>query len=215
MRVPIRIVIAEDQRLVRELMATLLGRESDMAIVGEASTGPEALRAVHACHPDVLLLDIGLPELDGVEVARTLRKESAPSRIIALSVHTERRFVQEMLQIGVEGYIVKSAAVKELVQAIRTVMEGRVYLSPEIAHEALERMGPVSLSRIARLGRRERQVLALLADGKRSTEIASTLAISVATVEVHRRNIMRKLDLHTVAELTKYAIREGLTTTAA
>src|SRR5688572_27346167 len=177
MRVPIRIVIAEDQRLVRELMATLLGRESDMAIVGEASTGPEALRAVHACHPDVLLLDIGLPELDGVEVARTLRKESAPSRIIALSVHTERRFVQEMLQIGVEGYIVKSAAVKELVQAIRTVMEGRVYLSPEIAHEALERMGPVSLSRIARLGRRERQVLALLADGKRSTEIASTLAI--------------------------------------
>jgi two-component system NarL family response regulator len=211
MRVPIRIVIAEDQRLVRELMATLLGRESDMAIVGEASTGPEALRAVHACHPDVLLLDIGLPELDGVEVARTLRKESAPSRIIALSVHTERRFVQEMLQIGVEGYIVKSAAVKELVQAIRTVMEGRVYLSPEIAHEALERMGPVSLSRIARLGRRERQVLALLADGKRSTEIASTLAISVATVEVHRRNIMRKLDLHTVAELTKYAIREGLT----
>lgn len=211
MRVPIRIVIAEDQRLVRELMATLLGRESDMAIVGEASTGPEALRTVHAFHPDVLLLDIGLPELDGVEVARTLRKESAPSRIIALSVHTERRFVQEMLQIGVEGYIVKSAAVKELVQAIRTVMEGRVYLSPEIAHEALERMGPVSLSRMARLGRRERQVLALLADGKRSTEIASTLAISVATVEVHRRNIMRKLDLHTVAELTKYAIREGLT----
>ena len=211
MRVPIRIVIAEDQRLVRELMATLLGRESDMAIVGEASTGPEALRAVHASHPDVLLLDIGLPEVDGVEVARTLRKESAPSRIIALSVHTERRFVQEMLQIGVEGYIVKSAAVKELVQAIRTVMEGRVYLSPEIAHEALERMGPVSLSRIARLGRRERQVLALLADGKRSTEIASTLAISVATVEVHRRNIMRKLDLHTVAELTRYAIREGLT----
>jgi two-component system NarL family response regulator len=211
MRVPIRIVIAEDQRLVRELMATLLGRESDMAIVGEASTGPEALRAVHACRPDVLLLDIGLPELDGVEVARTLRKESAPSRIIALSVHTERRFVQEMLQIGVEGYIVKSAAVKELVQAIRTVMEGRVYLSPEIAHEALERMGPMSLSRITRLGRRERQVLALLADGKRSTEIASTLAISVATVEVHRRNIMRKLDLHTVAELTKYAIREGLT----
>lgn len=211
MRVPIRIVIAEDQRLVRELMATLLGRESDMAIVGEASTGPEALNAVHACHPDVLLLDIGLPELDGVEVARTLRKESAPARIIALSVQTERRLVQEMLQIGVEGYIVKSAAVKELVQAIRTVMEGRVYLSPEIAHEALERMGPVSLSRIARLGRRERQVLALLADGKRSTEIASTLAISVATVEVHRRNIMRKLDLHTVAELTKYAIREGLT----
>jgi two-component system NarL family response regulator len=208
--VPIRIVIAEDQRLVRELMATLLARESDMEVVGEASTGREALQAVHAARPDIVLLDIGLPDMDGVEVARTLRKEQVPSRLIALSIHTERRFVQEMLQIGVEGYIVKSAAVKELVQAIRTVMEGRVYLSPEIAHEALERMGPVSLNRMARLGRRERQVLALLANGKRSTEIASELAISVATVEVHRRNIMRKLDLHTVAELTKYAIREGL-----
>jgi two-component system NarL family response regulator len=182
-----------------------------MEVVGEASTGREALQAVHAARPDIVLLDIGLPDMDGVEVARTLRKEQVPSRLIALSIHTERRFVQEMLQIGVEGYIVKSAAVKELVQAIRTVMEGRVYLSPEIAHEALERMGPVSLNRMARLGRRERQVLALLANGKRSTEIASELAISVATVEVHRRNIMRKLDLHTVAELTKYAIREGLT----
>lgn len=208
---PIRIVIAEDQRLVRELMATLLARESDMEVVGEASNGREALQVVHAASPDIVLLDIGLPEIDGVEVARTLRKEHTPARLIVLSIHTERRFVQEMLQIGVEGYIVKSAAVKELVQAIRTVMQGRVYLSPEIAHEALERMEPVSLSRIARLGRRERQVLALLADGKRSTEIASQLSISVATVEVHRRNIMRKLDLHTVAELTKYAIREGLT----
>jgi two-component system NarL family response regulator len=209
--VPIRIVIAEDQRLVRELMATLLARESDMEVVGEASNGREALQVVHAASPDIVLLDIGLPEIDGVEVARTLRKEQTLARLIVLSIHTERRFVQEMLQIGVEGYIVKSAAVKELVQAIRTVMQGRVYLSPEIAHEALERMEPVSLSRIARLGRRERQVLALLADGKRSTEIASQLSISVATVEVHRRNIMRKLDLHTVAELTKYAIREGLT----
>lgn len=208
---PIRIVIAEDQRLVRELMATLLARESDMEVVGEASNGREALQVVHAASPDIVLLDIGLPEIDGVEVARTLRKEQTLARLIVLSIHTERRFVQEMLQIGVEGYIVKSAAVKELVQAIRTVMQGRVYLSPEIAHEALERMEPVSLSRIARLGRRERQVLALLADGKRSTEIASQLSISVATVEVHRRNIMRKLDLHTVAELTKYAIREGLT----
>lgn len=208
---PIRIVITEDQRLVRELMATLLARESDMEVVGEASNGREALQVVHAASPDIVLLDIGLPEIDGVEVARTLRKEQTLARLIVLSIHTERRFVQEMLQIGVEGYIVKSAAVKELVQAIRTVMQGRVYLSPEIAHEALERMEPVSLSRIARLGRRERQVLALLADGKRSTEIASQLSISVATVEVHRRNIMRKLDLHTVAELTKYAIREGLT----
>jgi two-component system NarL family response regulator len=209
--VPIRIVIAEDQRLVRELMATLLARESDMEVVGQASSGREALETVRASRPDIVLLDIGLPEIDGVEVARTLRREQLPSRIIVLSIHTERRFVQEMLQLGVEGYIVKSAAVKELVQAIRTVVEGRVYLSPEIAHQALERIGPVSLSRIARLGRRERQVLALLADGKRSTEIASQLSISVATVEVHRRNIMRKLDLHTVAELTKYAIPEGLT----
>jgi two-component system NarL family response regulator len=207
----IGIVIAEDQRLVRELIATLLGREADMAVVGEASTGREALRAVDAARPDVLVLDIGLPELDGIEVARRLHREHPDLRIIALSVHTEPHVVREMLQAGAHAYLVKSAAPAELVQAIRAVMQHSVYLSPEIAREALDGMAaPVHRSG-RQLGQREREVLALLATGKRSSEIAAALSISSATVEVHRRNIMRKLDLHSVAELTKYAIRHGLT----
>lgn len=208
----IRIAIAEDQRLVRELIATLLGREPDMVVVGEAANGRETLSMVHSVQPDVLVLDIGLPELDGIDVARRLRKERGEDpKLIALSMHTEARVVRAMLQAGVAGYLVKSAAPGELVRAIRTVMEGSIYLSPDVASAALDGMPASALRAEPHLGHRERQVLSLLAGGKRSSEIASALSISAATVEVHRRNIMRKLDLHSVAELTKYAIRQGLT----
>jgi DNA-binding NarL/FixJ family response regulator len=126
-------------------------------------------------------------------------------------MHTEAHVVRAMLQAGAAGYLVKSAAPAELVRAIRTVMEGSVYLSPDIANVALDGMPASALGAEPHLGHRERQVLSLLAGGKRSSEIASAMSISAATVEVHRRNIMRKLDLHSVAELTKYAIRQGLT----
>jgi DNA-binding NarL/FixJ family response regulator len=208
----IRIAIAEDQRLVRELIATLLGREPDMVVVGEAASGRETLSMVHSVQPDVLVLDIGLPDFDGIDVARRLRKERGEDpKLIALSMHTEAHVVRAMLQAGAAGYLVKSAAPAELVRAIRTVMEGSVYLSPDIANVALDGMPASALGAEPHLGHRERQVLSLLAGGKRSSEIASALSISAATVEVHRRNIMRKLDLHSVAELTKYAIRQGLT----
>jgi two-component system NarL family response regulator len=208
----IRIAIAEDQRLVRELIATLLGREPDMVVVGEAASGRETLSMVHSVQPDVLVLDIGLPDLDGIDVARRLRKERGEDpKLIALSMHTEAHVVRAMLQAGASGYLVKSAAPAELVRAIRAVMEGSVYLSPDIAGAALDGMPHPGLRAEPHLGHRERQVLSLLAGGKRSSEIASALSISAATVEVHRRNIMRKLDLHSVAELTKYAIRQGLT----
>ena len=207
----IRIVIAEDQRLVRELIATLLGREADMAVVGEASTGREALSVAGAVRPDVMVLDIGLPELDGIEVARRLHRERPEIKLIALSVHTEPGVVREMLQAGACAYLLKSAAPSELVHAIRAVIQHSVYLSPEIAREALDGFASPMHRSARQLGQREREVLALLATGKRSSEIATALSISSATVEVHRRNIMRKLDLHSVAELTKYAIRHGLT----
>ena len=203
----IRIVIAEDQRLVRELIAALLGREPGMAVVGEANSGSEALRVVDVTHPDVLLLDIGLPDINGIEVARRLRRGPHPIKIIALSMHADPSVVRDMLRAGANGYLVKSAAPAELAQAIRTVMRHALYLSPEIAADALDG----AAVRTAQLGQREREVLSLLAAGKRSTDIAAALSISAATVEVHRRNIMRKLDLHSVAELTKYAIRQGLT----
>jgi len=208
----IRVAIAEDQRMVRELLIRLLAREADFDVVGEAGNGQEAIELAQSAQPDVLVLDIGLPVLDGVEVARSVRARQPEIRILALSVHDDERFIQQMLNAGADGYVAKSAAVAELVRGIQTVMQGDMYLSPAIARQALRgracaRDGIVE----AALGPRELQVLALLADGKRSQEIAVQLEISIATVESHRRNITRKLGLHTIAELTKYAVRKGLT----
>jgi two-component system response regulator NreC len=209
--VSIRIELAEDQRLIRELLAGVLAREADFQIVAEAGTGREAIALAESTRPDILVLDISLPDLDGMEVARTLRKAQPKLAILALSVHEEPYFVQEMLRAGADGYVVKSAAVRELVQAIRTVTQGSMYLSPVITRQAVGR-GPAFLSgAAARLSAREREVLILIANGKTSAEIAARLSISAGTVEAHRCNIMTKLGLHTIAELTKYAVREGLT----
>lgn len=205
----IRVAIAEDQRIVREMLGALLEREADLSLVGAVGTGAEAIALVAEQHPDVLVLDIGLPDTDGVEVARRVKDAVPACRVLTLSIHESRFFVQQMLRAGADGYVVKSAALPELVHAIRVVASGRVYLSPDIARQALAATGMDNADTL--LGSRERQVLALLAGGKRSSGIASDLHISVATVEAHRRNIMRKLDLHSVAELTKYAIRHGLT----
>jgi two-component system NarL family response regulator len=203
----IRIAIAEDQRMLRELLTALLVREPRFEVVGEAATGAEALALCVKQAPDVLVLDISLPDIDGIEVARSLKKTRPGLKLLALSVHAERPVVQKMLKAGADAYVVKSSALQELVQALHAVADGKLYLSPDIAREALaEEPGGE-----AALGSRERQVLALLAEGKRSSEIGTRLQISTATVEAHRRNLMRKLGLHTVAELTKYAIRKGLT----
>jgi DNA-binding NarL/FixJ family response regulator len=204
----IRVAIAEDQRMMRELLATLLAREPDFEVVGEAASGREAIALTARLAPDVLLLDIGLPDLGGAEVARTLRKTGLPVKLLALSIHAERHAVQQMLSAGADGYVVKSSALQELVQAIRAVAQGKIYLSPDITREALPDADDEDG---APLAPRERQVLALLAEGKRSGEIGRKLGISTATVEAHRRNIMRKLGLHTIAQLTRYAVRKGLT----
>jgi len=197
----IRVAISADQRIVSEALAALLSREPGIAIVGEAASGPEAIALAQAQRPDVLILDISLPEIDGTEVARALRLRLPEIKVLALSVRNDQRFVREMLKASAAGYVDKSSARSELVRAIRLVMEDKIYLSPGVTRGA----GAAVISR------RERQVLALLAEGKRSLQIAQNLSISIATVEAHRRNIMRKLGLHTVADLTRYAIREGLT----
>lgn len=207
----IRIELAEDQRLIRELLAGVLALEADFQVVAEAGTGREAIALAASTQPDIVVLDISLPDIDGMEVARALRKAQPKLPILALSIHEEPYFVQEMLRAGADGYVVKSAAVRELVQAIRTVSQGSMYLSPVITRQAVGR-GPAFLSgAAARLSAREREVLILIANGKTSAEIAARLSISAGTVEAHRRNIMTKLGLHTIAELTKYAVREGLT----
>ena len=196
----IQVAIAEDQRIVRDLLAATLAKEADIAVVGEASTGKQALEVALAERPDILLLDVGMPEGDGIEVARSLGTQAPEVKVVALSIHSEPHVVRDMLAAGAAAYVLKSAALTDLVAAIRSVMEDKVYVSPGLA---LDAPGP-------RLARRERQIVALVAEGKRTAEIAAQLGISPATVEVHRRNIMRKLDLHSVAELTRFAVREGL-----
>ena len=204
----IRVAIAEEQRILRELLAARLEREADLTLVGSVGTGAEAIAFAADRCPDVLVLGIALPDMDGMAVARRVKKAARAPRVLALSTHESRFFVQQMLRAGADGYVVKSAALPELVQAIRIVASGKVYLSPDIARVVLS---VAAIDERASLGSRERQVLALLAEGKRSTHIARELHISIDTVEAHRRNIMRKLGLHTIAELTKYAIRNGLT----
>lgn len=206
----IRIVVGEDLRMIRELLVALLSRDGEFSVAGEASSGRDTISLAREARPDVLILDIGLPDVDGIEVTRTLRAEQPLLKIIALSIHSDERFVRQMLKAGADGYVVKSAAVTELVHAIRAVTQDRMYLSPAIARQAMGRRSATQPGTAARLSQREQQVLGLIADGLRSPEIARRLGISAATVDAHRRNIMRKLNLHTIAELTKYAVREGL-----
>jgi len=164
--------------------------------------------------PDVAVVDIGMPGMNGVEATRRLLAGRPRLKVIALSAYDDKRFVLEMLNAGAKGYLVKASAGDELPRAIRAIAQGRTYLCPEVAgaivEAARDKTSPAGNSAV-HLGRREREVLALLAEGKSSSEIAARMHIAASTVEVHRRNIMRKLDLHSVAELTKYAIREGLT----
>lgn len=206
----IRVAVVEDQRLVLELLAAILAREPDIAVVGTVQTGRQAIDMSSSLRPDVLLLDICLPDLSGIEVARVVRKQVMGMRTIALSIHSELDLVREALEAGAKGYVLKSAAVNELITALRTVVGGSIYLSPDVAHVAVSVALTKGAFKGSTLGRREREVVALVAEAKSTREIAEQLGISPATVEAHRRNIMRKLGLHSVVELTKFALRHGL-----
>ena len=206
-----RVLLVEDHRMVREALREVLTKVPDMEVVGEAGDAHGCMELARTLSPDVIVLDIRLPDLNGIEVAARLRDAGNTAKIVALSAFSDKRFVTEMLRSGASAYVTKSAAGTELVRAIRAVAAGQGYFSPEIAGtlvaEVRDRGEPGSAQPLAR---REREVLRLIAEGVRSPEIATRLSITVATVEVHRRNIMRKLGLRTVAELTKHAIREGI-----
>jgi DNA-binding NarL/FixJ family response regulator len=210
-----RILLVDDHALVREGLRALLTSNAETEVIGEASTGREALELARNLDPDVVLMDVGMPDLNGFEATRQMKSTAPGARVIALSTHSDKRYVLAMLEAGARGYIVKSAAGEELVRAIETVNRNQIYLSPAIAGVVVDsylgREYPEEGIGAALLGSREREVLQLLAEGKSSPEIAAVMHISVSTVETHRRNIMRKLDLHSVAELTKFAVREGLT----
>lgn len=206
-----RVFLIEDHRMVREALCEVLAKEPDIEVVGQAGDAADGLQRVGATQPDVIVLDIRLPDLNGMEVAARLRDAGVTSRIVALSAFSDKRFVTAMLRAGAAGYVTKSAAGTELVRAIQAVAGGEGYFSPEIAKAlASEVRDGSQASDAAPLGRREREVLRLIAEGVRSPGIAIQLHVSVATIEVHRRNIMRKLGLRTVADLTRYAIREGI-----
>jgi DNA-binding NarL/FixJ family response regulator len=189
-----------------------------MEVIAEARDGRGAVQLAHELRPDVVVMDVGMPGLNGIEATRQITSQEPHARIVALSMHSDRRFMGEMLKAGAKGYLLKDGAFEELATAIRSVVANKVYLSPRIANVVLDdyvhrdASGMASdTSAFAKLTPREREVLQLMSEGRATKEIAMDLHVSIKTVETHRRQIMEKLDIHSVAELTKYAIREGLT----
>ncbi|MGD1074541.1 MAG: response regulator transcription factor [Thermodesulfovibrionales bacterium] len=210
-----KVLLADDHKIVRDGLRTLLEKHPGIEVVGESEDGRETVQLVKKLSPQIVIMDIAMRELNGIEATRQIIAEHPDIKVIALSMHSDRRFVSEMLKAGAAAYLLKDCAFEELESAIRTVMKNKTYLSPAIAGVIIEnyiRSAPKSdPSVFSLLSDREREVLQLMAEGKTTKEIASHLVVSAKTVETHRMNIMTKLDIHSIAELTKYAIREGLT----
>jgi DNA-binding NarL/FixJ family response regulator len=210
----IKVLLADDHTLVREGLRSLIAREPDMTIIGEASTGRLAVQLVRERHPDIVVMDVAMPDLNGIEATRQILAKHPEVKVIGLSMHSDRRYVMEMLKVGAAGYLLKDCAFEELAISVRTVYANQIYLSPKIANLVLKdyvhwlKKSDASVYSI--LTTREREVLQLLAEGKTTKQTATALKISIKTVETHRQQVMHKLDVHSVADLTKYAVREGL-----
>ncbi len=210
-----RVIIADDHELVRAGLRALLEQQK-VEVVGEAGDGRSALKLVRQLQPDIAIMDVGMPEMNGIDSTRRIVEAVPETRVLALSMHNDRRFVTQMLDAGASGYLLKDCALEELAFAVRALLDGRVYLSPGIAGVVLEsyssrRARGGGRPEAAQLSTREREVLQMIAEGRATADIAGALHLSVKTIESHRKNIMDKLGLRSVAELTKYAIREGLT----
>jgi DNA-binding NarL/FixJ family response regulator len=211
----IRVILADDHAIMREGLRTLLDKEKDIDVVAEAANGREVVRLAGKLCPHVVVMDVSMPGLNGMEATRQIIDKDPQVRIVALSMHSDRRFVSGMLKAGARGYLLKDCAFEELAAAIREVAEDRTYLSAPIADfvrdDYVRQLKKKDDSAFSVITAREREVLQLLAEGLITKEIAARMNLSPKTVETHRRQMMIKLDLHSVAELTKYAIREGLT----
>lgn len=206
------VLLADDHGIMREGLRALLVRQEGITVVGEAADGPSALELTRRLRPDVVILDIGLPGLSGIEVAARITAELPLTRIVALSKHHDRRFVARMLKAGAAAYLIKECAFDELTDAIGTVMRSRKYLGAGIAGTVIDLLQEVDEpgSTLAELTDREREVLQLLAEGRTAKEIAGAFGVSVKTVDTHRHHVMDKLQVESVAELTRIAIREGV-----
>ena len=211
----IKIVLAEDHTILREGLRALLSSDPKFEIIGEAEDGREAVRCVEKLGPDLILMDLSMPRMSGMEAIREIKKRYPQSKVIALTVHKTEEYLHTTLQAGADGYVLKDATHNELVMAIKSVMQGKPYLSPGVSEKVIEGYleGKGTLkpdSPWKSLSQREREVLKLIAEGYKNKEIAEDLCISLKTVEKHRANLMKKLDLHNAAALTVYAMGKGL-----
>ena len=212
----IRVLLVDDHELMREGLRAILERERDVEVVGEASSGREAVELARTLEPDVVVMDVAMKDSNGIEATRQLRSGRPDLKVIALSSHSDSRYVNAMLDAGACGYVLKANAYDDLRRALVAAHQGKSYLSPDVTESvvgaSLRKTDRATFSTHESLSPREREVLQLLAEGLSSPEIGKRLFIATTTVESHRRNLTRKLGLHSVADLTKYAIREGLTT---
>jgi len=211
----VRIVLADDHTILREGLRALLSADPNFDIVGEAEDGREAVRCVEKLGPDLLLMDLSMPRMSGMDAISEIKKRFPETKIIALTVHKTEEYLLTTLQAGVDGYVLKDATCDELVMAIHNVMAGKPYLSPGISEKVIEgylegKEDSLSVSSWQKLSQREREVSKLIAKGYKNKEIAEDLCISLKTVEKHRANLMKKLDLHNAAGLTVYAVERGL-----
>lgn len=212
----IKVLLADDHSIVRDGLKALIEKEVDLDVVGEAQNGLEAINLARELTPDIVIMDVAMPDLNGIKATRQLSSEDFPVKIIALSMHSDRRFVIEMLRAGASGFVLKHSAFEELVHAIATVHNGRTFLSASIVDvvvsDYVKNLAGTDSPAYNKLTNRERQVLKLLTEGKTTKEIGFVLSVSAKTVETHRLNIRDKLGIDSLPELTKFAIREGITT---
>jgi len=212
----IRVLLVDDHAIIREGLRSLLEKQPEMKVIADTDNGRKAIELVRELLPNIVIMDISMPGLNGIEATRQITAEFPHVKVIALSIHSKRRFVADMLSAGATGYILKECLFDELVQAIEAVAAGRRYLSPRITDvvvsDYVKRLSATAASPFEALKTREREVLQLVAEGKSTKQIALELYVSTKTIEANRRQVMEKLNIHSVAELTKFAVREGLTT---
>lgn len=210
-----KILIADDHQIVREGLISLINKQQNMEIIGEAEDGRNAVKLVKELKPDVVVMDISMPDLNGIEATKQILAENPDVKIIGLSIHSDRRFITRMLTAGAKGYLLKDCAFDELALAINSVQQDKFYLSPQITGVVVENILQSETSqespKLLLLSSREREVLQMLAEGKSTKQIANDLHLSVKTIETHRQNVMNKLEIRNIATLIKFAIREGLT----
>lgn len=211
----IKILLADDHKITREGLCSLINEHDEMEVIAQADNGRMALELVREKLPDVVIMDVTMPDLNGIEATRKILNEFKDIKIIGLSMHSDTLFISEMLKNGASGYLLKECAFEELAKAINTVVAGKIYLSPAISgilvDDYLHHLSKKSDRKADVLTIREREVLQLIAEGNSTKQTAIKLHVSTKTIETHRRQIMQKLDTHSVAELTKYAIKTGLT----